>query len=170
MTAKNHLSVWPMIDPKAIIEAKKAKLLAEARRQADALLVKAQREADALDAEAHDLERLASLADKYGWALVEKTKAPNGSAAAHDNDEAPDVDVNGPAYRAAITVSEHALKAAGQPLELSELFDACLSQRVPLGGKRPASTLSAYLAHEKSTVESIRKGVYWLKGVRIPPR
>jgi hypothetical protein len=150
-----------MIDPTKLIKARKAKLLAEAQRQADALLEKAQREAQTLDAEARDLDRLASLAEKYGFALVEKDKAINGSGG-------PSVDVTGPAYRAAINVSENALRAAGQPLELNELFDACLSAKVPLAGKRPRQTLSAYLSHPKSTVESIRKGVYWLKGEEVP--
>jgi hypothetical protein len=75
---------------------------------------------------------------------------------------------DGPAYRAAICVAENALRAAQGPLELNQIYDACLSAKVPLAGKRPLSTLSAYLSHEKSTVKSIRKGVYWLKDEPLP--
>ncbi|MFZ1962268.1 MAG: hypothetical protein WAU78_02145 [Roseiarcus sp.] len=145
-----------MRDPITILRAKKAKILADA-----------QREADALDADVRKLKELSSLADKYGFALIEKDNgqlAPDGAA-----DEGIVVDLDGPSYKAAISASEQALKAANQPLELSELFDACESVGVKLGGKRPQSTLSAFLSHESSTVESISKGVYWLKGVPVPP-
>ena len=147
-----------MVDPVAAIKAKKAKILADA-----------QREADALDADAREIERLQSLAEKYGLALVEKTQAAEPA----EPDEEPEmngvtVDLDGPAYRAAINVSENLIKAATAPLELDLLFDACVHAGVPLGGKRPRSTLSAYLSHPKSTLESIRHGVYWLKGVPVP--
>lgn len=138
-----------MVDPLEILRAKKAKILADA-----------QREAESLDADARELERFKALAEKYGLAVVEKG-APVKEAISRP-------DTNGAAYKAAISVAEQALKAAGKPLELSELFDACHSVGVRLAGKRPQSTLSAYLAHDKSTVHSIRKGVYWLKGVPEP--
>lgn len=139
-----------MMNPVEVLRAKRAKILADA-----------QRAADALDADARELERLTLLAEKYGLALVEKTETANG-------EEVITVDPSGPAYRAAINISENALKAAGRPLELNMLFDACISAGVPLAGKRPQSTLSAYLSHQASTVESIRRGVYWLKGVNPP--
>jgi hypothetical protein len=101
--------------------------------------------------------------EKHGFALIEKADAPGDE----ESDEIA-VSPDAPAYKAAISVAENALKAARGPLELSQLFDACISSGVPLGGKRPVSTLSAYLSHPKSTVQSIRKGVYWLKGVDLP--
>jgi hypothetical protein len=159
-----------MVDPVAAIRAKKAKILADA-----------QREAEALDADARDLERLASLAEKYGYTLAEKTpvegevvvsegefELANGERLAGSLIETIPVDVNGPAYKAAISVAERTLREARMPLELSVLFDSCISVGVPLGGVRPQSTLSAYLSHKNSTVESIRKGVYWLKGIPVP--
>ncbi len=133
-------------------------------------MAKAERDADALEGEARELEHLAALADKYGLTLVEKPAGANGAASTEPVSRviSVTVDINGPAYKAAINASENAIRAAGHPLELSELFDACESLGVKLGGQRPQSTLSAYLAHSKSTVESIRKGVYWLKGVPTP--
>jgi len=135
------------MDPLAALKARKAKLLADV---------------EALDADARELERLKALADKYGFELTEKaqTKGQNGVPVS--------INIEGPAYRAAINVAENAIRAAGQPLEFKEIYDACVSQRVPLGGKRPESTLSAYLSHSKSTVQSIRKGVYWLKNAPMP--
>ena len=151
-----------MVDPVAALRAKSAQILAEAQRRAEAL-----------DADARELERLATLADKYGFTLVEKASASangatSGIATEGDSEGLEPIDENSPAYKMAILASERALKAAGGPLELNQLFDACLHLGVQIGGKRPLSTLSAYLAHEKSTVESIRKGVYWLKGTPIP--
>jgi hypothetical protein len=160
-----------MSDPANILKARKAKLLAEARRQAEALVQDAERRAEALDRDAGEIERLAELAAKYGLEVVEKNplkaaaEKANGTA---DDDAAITVDPSLPTYRAAISVCEQALKAAKQPLELSELFDACEAAGVRLGGKRPQNTLSAYLSHAKSTVESIAKGTYWLKGVSRP--
>ncbi len=138
-----------MVDPIAALKAKKAKILADA-----------QREAEALDADARELERLASLADKYGLALVEKD---TGKLNGKEETEIPAFDPDGPVYKAAISVSENVLRTAGAPLELSVLYDACVGAGVRLGGVRPQSTLSAYLSHPKSTVCSIRKGLYWLK-------
>jgi hypothetical protein len=143
-----------MTDPIATLKAQKAKILADA-----------QQAADALDADTRELERLKALADKYGLTLVEKGASEPDS---RPHDAQPLVDPEGPAYKAAINVSENAIRAAKLPLELGILYDACIGAGVPLAGKRPQSTLSAYLAHEKSTVESIRRGLYWLKGVRRP--
>ncbi len=145
-----------MTDPVAVLKARRAKILADA-----------QREAETLDADAHELERLQAIAEKYGLTLTDKTQA------AAPGDVVPIVRKamrvqREPAYRAAINASENALKAANGPLELSQLFDACKSLGVPLAGKRPQSTLSAYLAHEASSVVSIRRGIYWLKGVPLP--
>jgi hypothetical protein len=150
------------MDPAAILRAKKAKILADAKAAAAKLVAAAQLEADAVDADMRLFEQLRPLADKYGLDLVEKA---NG----HGGEEAIAVNLDAPAYKAAIAVAEQALKAAGHPLELSELFDACESIGVRLGGKRPQSTLSAYLSSSHSTVQSIRKGVYWLKNVPVPP-
>jgi hypothetical protein len=163
-----------MTDPVDILRARKAKLLAEAKRKAEALVADAKREAEALDNAAPELERAAAILAKYGLEVVEKDhlakpsndRVPNG----HSNEDEPIITVDPalPAYRAAISVCEQAIRAANQPLELSELFDACESVGVRLGGKRPQSTLSAYLSSEKSTVESIARGTYWLKGVSRP--
>lgn len=71
-------------------------------------------------------------------------------------------------HKAAISACENAIKAANSPLEVNQLFDACMSLGVHLGGKRPQSTLCAYLAHETSTVRPIKRGVYWLKDAPIP--
>jgi hypothetical protein len=152
------------MDPTEAIKAAKAKIIAEAKADAERVLASAKRQAEALDDDAREMEKLVTLADKYGYMLVPKV-AQNGNGLAEIDIH---VDRNGPAYKAAISVSENALKAAGSPLELSQLFDACVSARVPLAGKRPQSTLSAYLSHQNSTVESIRRGVYWLKGVDVP--
>jgi hypothetical protein len=151
-----------MVDAIQKLKAEKAKILEDARRKAEAL-----------DADMRDLERLAEVAEKYGFLLVEKPAKLDHPIAdrivVHHPDEPPLVfDSKTPAYRAAINVSENALRAARRPLELSELFDACAEKGVPLAGKRPQSTLSAYLAHDASTVESIRRGLYWLKGVAVP--
>jgi hypothetical protein len=140
-----------MVDAASILKAKKAKILADA-----------QRAADAVDVDLRDLERFRELADKYGLDLVEKV---NGHVALVDGVF---FDPDGPAYKAAISISENAIRAAGGPLELSQLYDACVSAGVKLGGKRPQSTLSAYLSHDRSTVKSIRKGVYDLKGKPAP--
>lgn len=144
-----------MIDPVAILKARKAKILADA-----------QREAKAVDADLRELERLNAIAEKYGLTVVKS----NGRAA--DHDEAADaevaIDLDGPIYKAAISVSEQALKAARHPLDIGELYDACVEKGVKLGGDRPRSTLSAYLSSSHSTVQSIRKGVYWLKDVPVP--
>lgn len=140
------------MDAIAALKAKRAQILANA-----------QREAEALDADARELERAQAIAAKYGLELVEKVRASGAPRAVEAKPAKPE-----PTYRTAITVSETALRAAGAPLELSQLFDACQRQGVPLAGKRPQSTLSAYLAHDSSTVESIRRGIYWLRGVPVP--
>ena len=118
-------------------------------------LADAQREAEALDADARELERLAALAEKYGYSSVEKQQSngvvPNPFQTPFPfQTDTPAFDAKTPAYRAAISVAENAIKAAGQPLELSVIFDACVDQHVPLAGKRPQSTLSAYLSHGAS--------------------
>jgi hypothetical protein len=149
-----------MVDPVDVLKAKKAKILADA-----------QREADAVDDDVREFERLRSLAEKYDLVLVEKSEArPRVRLVELKNGQLRDkpLEVNEAAYKAAISVAEHALKQAKGPLELTVLFDACVSAGVPIGGQRPVNTLSAYLSHPKSTVESIRKGVYWLKGVDLP--
>jgi hypothetical protein len=142
-----------MVDATAILKAKKAKILADA-----------QREAEAIDVDLRELER---IAEKYGLEMVEKA---NGSADSSLADITAQLEalVGGPAYKAAISVSEQAIRAANRPLEFDELFDACMEKGVRLGGERPRSTLSAYLSGSHSTVQSIRKGVYWLKGVPEP--
>lgn len=145
-----------MIDPVEVLKAKKAKILADAQQQADAV-----------DADVRELERLRSLAEKYDLVLIEKSGDLTRFFEAKIQSEKP-IELNGAVYKAAINVSENAIRAARQPLELSVLFDACESAGVKLGGQRPQSTLSAYLSHPKSTVESIRKGLYWLKGVPRP--
>lgn len=146
------------MDPIAILRAKKAKILADAHR-----------EARAVEADLREIEKFQLLAQKYGLELVEKA---NGQIvprlAEKPNHDEIAVDTNRPIYKAAISVAEQALRRAGHPLELSEIFDACTQCGVKLGGARPQSTLSAYLSAEKSTVYSIRKGVYWLKNVPVP--
>ena len=135
-----------------LIRAKRAKILADAQRQAASL---------------DELLRLAELADQHGFVLVEKAASDAGNDS-HIDEIADGINVNGPAYKAAISVAKQAIRQANWPLELSQIYDACVSTGVPLGGKRPQSTLSAYLSHPASTVESIRKGLYWLKDTPLP--
>lgn len=141
-----------MSDPFEQLRAKKAKILEEAQRQAAAV-----------DADLAELERLQALASKYGLTLTAteiargtRPMVPPGSAAAE------------PAYLRAIKAAEELVQAAGHPLELGDIYDGLVKRGVPLAGERPRSTLSAYLSHEKSTLESIRKGWYWLKGQKVP--
>jgi hypothetical protein len=159
-----------MMDPSDILKARKAKLLAEAQRRADALVAEARRKADALDRGAPELERALALLAEYDLEVVEKNALRTAAERANGRltEEEIVVDPNLPSYRAAISVCEQAIKAAKQPLELSVLYDACLNAGVRLGGKRPQSTLSAFLSDDKSTVESISKGMYWLRGVTRP--
>lgn len=146
-----------MVNPLQKIEAEKARIMEEARRKADAL-----------DADARELARLAELAEKYGYSLVDAKAVQTPHHPPAEVDPAPPANSNGTAYRAAINAAENVIKAAGAPLELSVIFDACVDMGVPLAGKRPQSTLSAYLSHPASTVYSVRRGVYWLKGVDLP--
>ena len=146
------------MDPIAAIKAKKAKLLAEAHR---------------LDAAVAELEQAQAIAAKYGFKLAEieveaKVEAKSELVTVGEDNTLMIVDPNGPIYKAAINISENAIKAAGAPLELSELFDACEQQGLHLKGKRPQNTLSAYLSSSASTVRSIRRGVYWLKDREVP--
>src|SRR5690606_8920987 len=130
-----------MIDPMEAIKARKAKILADAER-----------EAAALDADVREIERLQNIADKYGLTLTEKPKEPAAGAVSAPTEK------RDPTYKAAISACENAIKAANSPLEVNQLFDACMSLGVHLGGKRPQSTLCAYLAHETSTVRPIKRG------------
>jgi hypothetical protein len=140
-----------MPDPLELLRAKKAKILEDA-----------QREAAAVDADLTELERLQTLASKYGLALTPAEIARGTTARI-----SPDPDGE-PAYMRAIKAAEGLVRAANHPLELSDIYDGLVKRGVPLAGERPRSTLSAYLSHEKSTLESIKKGWYWLKGQPVP--
>jgi hypothetical protein len=150
-----------MSDPLETLKAKKAKILADADR-----------EAAAVDHDMRLLEEAVAVANKYGLVLAQEPphadiKPSNVLISKHVFPWTAD---GSAAYKAAICVAENVIKQAGVPLELSVLYDACLSLNVRLGGKRPQSTLSAYLSHASSSVESIRKGLYWLKGVPLPSK
>ncbi|WP_076858709.1 hypothetical protein [Bradyrhizobium mercantei] len=148
-----------MSDPFEALRAKKAKILADAER-----------EAAAVDADLRDLERLKVLAEKYGFTLAPATieqavrmQAPLRILPKPGNEEREE-----PAYARAIKAAEELVRAASHPLELSDIYDGLVKRGVPLAGERPRSTLSAYLSHEKSTLQSIRKGWYWLKDEPVP--
>jgi len=147
-----------MADPLQALKAKKAEILETA-----------QREAEAVDVDLRELERLQTLADKYGLAL-----APKGAAGAKSasNGHAPDLLGAPPSsearYVVAIREADKLVRSRARPVQFTELYEWVVGHGVVLGGKRPESTLSAYLAHDKSTLQSIRKGWYWLKGVPIP--
>jgi hypothetical protein len=154
--------VRTMADPISILRARRAKILAEA-----------QRELEAIDNDLRELERLTTVVHKYGLEVVDKATTVPRNLDDEFGDEllkivyGPEI-VHGPTYKAAISVSEQTIRAANQPLELDELYDACVDKGVKLGGERPRSTLSAYLSHSASTVRSIRKGTYWLKDLPVP--
>ncbi|UDQ87332.1 hypothetical protein LJE71_13525 [Xanthobacter autotrophicus] len=139
-----------MASPVDLIRAQRAQILDEARRKAAAL-----------DLEARDLEKAIALLDKYGYVAIPKSEV--GSS-----DEYVEVNASGAAYKAAISVAERAIRDAGRPLELRELYESCVNAGVTLSGKRPQGTLSAFLSHPSSTVRSIRRGIYWLKDVDPP--
>lgn len=148
-----------MSDPLELLRAKKAKILEDAER-----------EAAAVDADLRELERLRVLAEKYGLTI-----APSSIEQAVKMHEPLRIlpkpgsgEREEPAYAKAIKAAEEMVRAANHPLELSDIYDGLVKRGVPLAGERPRSTLSAYLSHEKSTLESIRKGWYWLKGQPVP--
>jgi hypothetical protein len=141
-----------MSDPLEALRAKKAKILEDA-----------QREAATVDSDLAQLERLQELAGKYGLALTPAEVSRGNSVRIN-----PERYVAEPAYARAIRTAEELVRVANHPLELGDIYDGLVKRGVPLAGERPRSTLSAYLAHEKSTLRSIRKGWYWLKGVPVP--
>ncbi len=57
------------------------------------------------------------------------------------------------------------------PLDLSLLYDACVSLGVRLGGAAPSiNSQRLPVTPILNRRKSIRKGVYWLKGVPLPSR
>jgi hypothetical protein len=160
-----------MSDPLEALKAKKAAILADAERAASAV-----------DDDLRALAQAQAIANRYGLVLAKapepEPESPPPPPPLPVIQEPSQVETlsnikllcsqNRAAYKAAICVAEYTVKQFGRPLELNDLYGACIAMGVRLGGKRPQSTLSAYLSHDSSTVESIRKGVYWLKGVPVP--
>lgn len=155
-----------MADPVQLLKAKKEQILAEAQRQAEAL-----------DSDARELERMQSLAEKYGLVLTEKPiTAQKTNAVTVKESPAPQLQLSPtsaavvaiPAYKQAFAAAEKLVRAYGHPMELKDIFPRLIELGVPLAGVRPQSTLSAYLSHPKSPMLSVRKGLWWLKGEPIP--
>jgi hypothetical protein len=145
-----------MSDPFEAMKAKKAKILADAER-----------DAAAVDADMRELEKAQGIAHKYGLTLT-AVPVPRVISDRHLEAVLSSFGEDEPAYKKALFISEKAVREAGIPLELSVLYEACVQAKVPLAGKRPQSTLSAYLAHKASPLESIRRGVYWLRNMPRP--
>lgn len=155
-----------MADPVQLLKAKKEQILAEAKRQVEAL-----------DSDARELERMQSLAEKYGLVLTEKPVAvQKTSTGTVTESPAPQLQLTSssanigavPAYKQAFAAAEKLVRGYGHPMELKDIFPRLIEQGVPLAGVRPQSTLSAYLSHPKSPMLSVRKGLWWLKGEPIP--
>ena len=151
-----------MADPRQMLEAKKAKILADARKAAAEI-----------EQDIEKIDELRVLASKYGFELVEQNQA-KASSAAPKVAESPDDDASNGAVikstsRQAVEQAEKYVRAHGAPVPLSRLMAEMEQHGIKIGGVRPLSTLSAYLSQSEK-LESIRKGWWWLKGVPLPRR
>ncbi len=152
-----------MADPRKMLEAKKAKILADARKAAAEI-----------EQDIEKIDELKVLASKYGFELVEQTKVNASNAAASKSpesvgDNASDGAVIKATSRQAVEQAEKYVRSHGSPVPLSRLMAEMEQHGIKIGGVRPLSTLSAYLSQSEH-LESIRKGWWWLKGVPRPRR
>jgi beta-glucosidase-like glycosyl hydrolase len=135
-----------MSDAKKLLEAAKAEHLLKAQE---------------IDRDLKELERLTA---KYGFEVSKTSSraAPKRSASAPIDPGKESV-----AARAR-RESEEIIKARGEPVPLTPLFEEVTRRGVKLGGQTPKSTLSAYLGQGK-TLESTPQG-WWFKGQPIPKK
>ena len=88
--------------------------------------------------------------------------------AAPENAKKPEQLEKGVNYLKAIAAAEAVIRSEGRPVELKVIYDR-IHDAVDLSGEKPRNVLSAYLSHQKSTLQSVRKGWWWLKDTPIPP-
>ncbi len=153
-----RLRAHDMTDPRQMLEAKKAKILAAAKKAAAEI-----------DQDIEKIDELEAVASKYGLKLVEQTMANARGSNQTVREPTHDTAVIKAVSRQAVECAEKYIRAHGSPVPLSRLGAEVENHGIKVGGVRPLSTLSAYLSQSEH-LESIRKGWWWLKGVPIPRR
>lgn len=154
-----------MPDSLKLLEAKKAKILAEAEARAAEI----DRDMAQLQ-EANEI--VAQIAAKYGFA----TAGATDSAQRDDADAPPSDSSASPEQKPkasesqqtlAIRAAEEIIRSKGKPVSLERLYDEIIGRGIRLGGQRPQNTLSAYLSNGEN-LQSVRKGWWWIKDMPIP--
>jgi hypothetical protein len=141
-----------MADPRQILEAKKAAILAAADKQVS--------EIDA------DIQALERLADKYGLDVVARTGDTLVMLEAKDASAATSIPISGSLYTRAKQGGELIIRAAGKPVPLADIHEELVKRGVIIGGKTPKNTLSAYLGQNPNLISTSRG--WWLKDVPLP--
>ncbi|MGD9658141.1 MAG: hypothetical protein AB7U61_10995 [Methylocystis sp.] len=140
------------MDPRQVLEAKKAKILDDARKAAAEI-----------DRDLSLIEQAKQIADKYGFDFVEKGKPINGmakisSALAPVKSRR---DPNSPSQLSQ-RYCEELIRERGHPVSIHDLKEFLTRKGVEIGGIKPIGTLSAYLSSNKA-IASMRKGWWGLK-------
>jgi hypothetical protein len=169
--ARKFLSLESHMDPRKLLEQKKAEILETARKQAE--------EID------RDMVTLDSLLGKYSLKLADAdaiatgvtmstharpAAAPRfGGAAAVSATETDIVSTqyNGSVTKASVMESEKMIREAGKPIPLGDLFDRLAAKGIKFQSKEPKSTLSAVLGQSGKLAS--HKGIgWWLKDEPLP--
>jgi hypothetical protein len=144
-----------MADPKQVLQAKKAQILADAQKQAAEI-----------DQDLAELERLTAIAAKHGLQFVatdanQVALVINKKSGARPNPDS--------AQGRARTTAEQVLREVGTPMRLKPLYEQIAARGATLGGKNPHWVLSAILCRD-TTFMSPERGFWWLKALPVPPR
>lgn len=169
--ARKFLSLESHMDPRKLLEQKKAEILETARKQAE--------EID------RDMATLDSLLGKYSLTLadaeamatgvtmnthVKPATAPSYGGAAAVSETERDIvrhQYNGSVTKASVVESEKMIRKAGKPIPLADLFDKLAAKGIQFQSKEPKSTLSAVLG-QSGKLTSYKGLGWWLKDEPLP--
>jgi hypothetical protein len=130
-------------------------------------LVASQQRTAEIAADMEALKKLKEITAKYGLTIVSGDPVKN-SAAQPPVAHLPIYKLphHGSVYTRAKAAGEAVIRAAGKPMQLSDVFDELVKHGIEIGGKTPKNTLSAYLGQNPNLVSTPRG--WWLKATPVP--